>query len=550
MRWSGGNGTRAISRQGKIGIKRHQVQSVITWVGVEPTLKTVFYAKNYNSTAPLKDGNFWLRILRALFHILAGVWTETYDPRRGSDQRHLPVVNVNKTMRGFVAQEGNSPPCMTLIAFGINHNTAPVDVREAVAFAPEQMQQALVSLQETAQVREVAILSTCNRTEIYAEAESGDAEPLLIWLAQFHNTDAHRLSSSHYSFTGMDAARHMMKVASGLDSLVLGEPQILGQMKSAYATANDVGSLGSQLHATFHKVFSVAKRVRSETAIGENPVSVAYAAVSLAQQIFSDLKKDTALLIGAGETIELVARHLAQQGLKKMIVANRTLGNAVELAKQFNAEAILLADIPAHLHRADIIISSTASQLPILGKGAVEAALKKRRHKPMFMVDIAVPRDIESQVAELSDVYLYTVDDLRDVIDENMRSREQAAKIATEIIEEGVASFADDLRAQDAVATVKVFRQSLEEMRDLELLKAQRFLQSGGDPAEVLQQLARNLTNKIMHKPTQQIKKASIAGDYGLITSMHRLFELDIAGGEPNNDPAAPLPDGNTSENS
>ncbi|MBC6907263.1 glutamyl-tRNA reductase [Saccharophagus sp. K07] len=421
---------------------------------------------------------------------------------------------------------------MTLIAFGINHNTAPVEVREAVAFAPEQMQQALESVRQNAKVREAAILSTCNRTEIYAELDGTDCVALLEWLAQFHQTDAARLTSCHYSYVGLEAARHMMKVASGLDSLVLGEPQILGQMKSAYAVANDAGSLGSQLHATFHKVFSIAKRVRSETAIGENPVSVAYAAVSLAQQIFSDLKKDTAMLIGAGETIELVARHLSQQGLKKIIVANRTLVNAVELAKQFDGEAILLADIPEHLHRADIVISSTASQLPILGKGAVEAALKKRRHKPMFMVDIAVPRDIEAQVAELSDVYLYTVDDLRDVIDENMRSREQAAKIAEEIIEEGVNSFAEDLRAQDAVATVKVFRQSMEELRDVELAKAQRLLQSGADPQEVLQQFARNLTNKIMHKPTQQLKKASIAGDYDLIASMHRLFELDIAGGE------------------
>lgn len=420
---------------------------------------------------------------------------------------------------------------MTLIAFGINHNTAPVEVREAVAFAPEQMQLALESVRHDAQVREVAILSTCNRTEIYAELD-GSPQALLAWLAQFHGTDASRLEPCHYSHSGLDAARHMMKVASGLDSLVLGEPQILGQMKSAYALANDAGSLGSQLHATFHKVFSVAKRVRSETAIGENPVSVAYAAVSLAQQIFSDLKKDTALLIGAGETIELVARHLSQQGLKKIIVANRTLVNAVELAKKFDGEAILLADIPDHLHRADIVISSTASQLPILGKGAVETALKKRRHKPMFMVDIAVPRDIEAQVGELSDVYLYTVDDLRDVIDENMRSREQAAKIAEEIIEEGVNSFAEDLRAQDAVSTVKVFRQSLEELRDSELAKAQRLLQGGADPQEILQQLARNLTNKIMHKPTQQIKKASVAGDYELIASMHRLFELDISGGD------------------
>lgn len=417
---------------------------------------------------------------------------------------------------------------MTLIALGINHTTAPVDVREAVAFSPEQMQRALLEVKQHAAAREAAILSTCNRTEIYVHTDDAGSADLLRWLAKFHNIDADALMSCHYTYSGPEAARHMMKVASGLDSLVLGEPQILGQMKSAYAVATDAGSLGSGLHATFHKVFSVAKRVRSETAIGENPVSVAYAAVSLAQQIFSDLKNDTALLIGAGETIELVARHLAEQGLKKIIVANRTLGNAVKLAQKFNGEAILLADIPEYLHQADIVISSTASQLPLLGKGAVEAALKQRRHKPMFMVDIAVPRDIEAQVGELGDVYLYTVDDLRDVIDENMRSREKAATIAAEIIDEGVAHYEEDLRSHDAVATVKSFRQGVEELRDEEVAKALRQLQTGASAEEVVTQLARNLANKMMHKPTRQIKQASIAGDYELIRSVHHLFDLQI----------------------
>lgn len=417
---------------------------------------------------------------------------------------------------------------MTLIAFGINHNTASVDVREAVAFAPDQMQKALNEAQKCADITEIAILSTCNRTEIYAEMTQADEKPLLQWLAQFHNTSVESLQNCHYVHIGPEAARHMMTVASGLDSLVLGEPQILGQMKSAYALANDFESLGSILHATFHKVFTVAKRVRSETAIGENPVSVAYAAVTLAQQIFSDLKNDTALLIGAGETIELVARHLSVQGLKKIIVANRTLSNAVELASKFNGEAILLADIPNYLHRADIVISSTASQLPLLGKGAVESALKRRKHKPMFMVDIAVPRDIESEVGDLKDVYLYTVDDLRDVIDENMRSREQAAKIAAEIVSEGVASYEEDLRSKDAVATIRSFRQSIEELRDLEVSRAIKQLQMGSDAEEVVQQLARNLVNKVMHKPTQTIKRASIEGDATLVDSLHRLFDLEI----------------------
>lgn len=417
---------------------------------------------------------------------------------------------------------------MTLIAFGINHTTAPINVREAVAFTPEQLQRALLEVCERASAKEAAILSTCNRTEIYVDTEGQDAARLLQWLAEFHRTDAAALGGCHYWYQGPEAARHMMKVACGLDSLVLGEPQILGQMKSAYAVAKDAGCLGSNLHATFHKVFSVAKRVRSETAIGENPVSVAYAAVSLAQQIFSNLKDDTALLIGAGETIELVARHLVEQGLNKIIVANRTLANAAELAQKFNGEAIMLADMPQHLHRADIVISSTASQLPLLGKGAVEAALKKRRHKPMFMVDIAVPRDIEPQVGELSDVYLYTVDDLREVIDENMRSREQAARIAAEIIDEGVIHYEQDLRSQDAVATVKAFRQCMEQLRDLEVAKALRQLDSGADSQTVVTQLARNLTNKFMHLPTQQLKKAGVEGDFDLINSTHRLFELEL----------------------
>lgn len=416
---------------------------------------------------------------------------------------------------------------MTLVALGINHNTAPVQVREAVSFSPDRMQAALDDLRSRLAITEAAILSTCNRTEIYVDCPVADIGAIIQWLAGFHGTDAASLTQCHYAFEGTDAARHMMRVASGLDSLVLGEPQILGQMKSAYALANQHGCLGTQLHNTFHKVFSVAKRVRSETAIGENPVSVAYAAVSLAQQIFSNLEKDTALLIGAGETIELVARHLAEQGLRKMIVANRTLNNAVALASQYNGEAILLSDIPAHLYRADIVISSTASQLPLLGKGAVESALKKRRHKPMFMVDIAVPRDIESQVGNLSDVYLYTVDDLREVIDENMRSREQAARIAAEIIEEGVARFEEELRSQTAVATVKAFRQTIEELRDLEVAKALRQLEQGARPEDAILQLARNLSNKIMHKPTHQLKRAGVEGEQELIIAMHRLFELE-----------------------
>lgn len=416
---------------------------------------------------------------------------------------------------------------MTLIALGINHNTAALEVREKVAFSPLEVESALLDAQENGVVNEAAILSTCNRMEVYCQTDQGPQQ-VLAWLADYKQVNVSDLLKAHYIYQGTDAARHMMRVASGLDSLVLGEPQILGQMKSAYALAKDTGALGSLLHDAFQRVFAVAKKVRSETAIGENPVSVAFAAVRLAKQIFSDLRKDTALLIGAGDTIELVARHLVEQGIKKILVANRTLDNAAKLAEKFNGEAILLADIPEQLHRADIVISSTASQLPLLGKGAVEQALKRRKHKPMFMVDIAVPRDIEPQVGDLSDVYLYTVDDLKEVIDENKRSREQAARIAHEIIDEGVLHYEKEIRALTAVNVVKTFRQNMDALREQELQRCLRALSAGADPEDVLAQLARNLSNKFMHGPTTEVKKAGAEGRQDVVKGFQTLFGLTL----------------------
>lgn len=414
---------------------------------------------------------------------------------------------------------------MTLLAFGINHTTAPLAIRERVAFAPDSIERALIEARDQAGLAEVAILSTCNRTEIYAACELG-GEQLLRWLLAHTAMGEHDLRDCYYCFRDEEAVNHMMKVAGGLDSLVLGEPQILGQMKSAYAVASQAGTIGGRLHNTFQQVFGIAKRVRSETAIGENPVSVAYAAVSLAQQIFSDLKQDTALLIGAGETIQLVARHLREQGIKRLIVANRTLERAQQLAREFAAEAILLADIPEHLHRADIVISSTASQLPLLGKGAVESALKKRKHKPVFMLDIAVPRDIESEVGSLDDVYLYTVDDLHAVIDQNKKSRAAAADKAREIIAEGVAQYRDALRAQDAVATIRAYRTRAEALGAAELDKARRALAAGGDPEQLLEQLTRNLTNKLLHTPSASLRRASAQGRVEVIQIARDLFDL------------------------
>lgn len=415
---------------------------------------------------------------------------------------------------------------MPLVALGINHSTAPLEIREKVAFAPEVMVEALQQAGRELGLEEVAILSTCNRTEIYI-GSAPDVQPVLDWMAGYHGVPAEQLSNCHYCYRGEEAVRHMMKVACGLDSMILGEPQILGQMKSCYAIACHAGTVGSRLHNTFQQVFAIAKRVRTETGIGENPVSVAFAAVSLAQQIFSDLREDTALLIGAGETIELVARHLRDQGVQQLIVANRTLGRAREVAGHFGAEAILLADIPDHLHRADIVISSTASQLPLLGKGAVEMALKRRKHKPMFMVDIAVPRDIEAQVGELDDVYLYTVDDLRQVIDQGRRSREEAAEKARVIVDEGVGFYQSELRALDAVGTIKAYRKKVEAMASEELQKAERALARGMESDQVLQQLTRGLVNKLMHSPTIKLKEAGAAGRSEIIDLTRELFDIN-----------------------
>ncbi len=424
---------------------------------------------------------------------------------------------------------------MAFLALGINHKTASVDVRERVAFTPEQLVEALQQLCRITPSREAAILSTCNRSELYLEQDQLEADAVLAWLANYHRLSLDELRACAYVHTDDEAVRHMMRVASGLDSMVLGEPQILGQMKSAYAVAREAGTVGPLLGRLFQATFSTAKTVRTDTAIGENPVSVAFAAVSLAKQIFSDLNRSQALLIGAGETITLVARHLHEQGIKRIVVANRTLERASLLAEQFGAHAVLLSEIPQELINSDIVISSTASQLPILGKGAVENALRLRKHKPMFMVDIAVPRDIEAQVGELDDVYLYTVDDLHEVVAENLKSRQGAAMAAEDLVSSGAGDFMLRLRELAAVDVLRAYRQQAERLRDEELLKAQRLLANGGSAEEVLAQLARGLTNKLLHAPSVQLKKLSAEGRIDALTVAQELFALDE--GAPNKGP-------------
>lgn len=416
---------------------------------------------------------------------------------------------------------------MAFLALGINHKTASVAVRERVAFTPEQMVEALQQLCRLTPSSEAAILSTCNRSELYLKLDEMDVQAVLAWLAGYHGLPLSDLQACAYVHENEQAVRHMMRVACGLDSMILGEPQILGQLKSAYAVAREAGTVGPLLGRLFQATFSTAKSVRTDTAIGENPVSVAFAAVSLAKQIFADLHRSQALLIGAGETITLVARHLHEQGIKRIVVANRTLERASSLAEQFGAHAILLADIPDELINSDIVISSTASQLPILGKGAVERALKKRRHKPIFMVDIAVPRDIEPEVGELDDVYLYSVDDLHEVIEENLKSRQGAARAAEEMVAVGAEEFMARLRELAAVDVLKAYRQQAESLRDDELQKAQRQLANGAPADEVLAQLARGLTNKLLHAPSVQLKKLSAEGRLDALALAQELFALD-----------------------
>jgi glutamyl-tRNA reductase len=423
---------------------------------------------------------------------------------------------------------------MTILAVGLNHKTAPVEIRERISFGPDILVAALRSLSEEAGVGECAILSTCNRTEVYCVIDPAGDLSLDSWLAAFHGLEEERIAPHLYRHLDREAVSHLLRVASGLDSMVLGEPQILGQVKAACQSACDSGSAGKILGRLFQHTFAVAKQVRTDTAIGSSPVSVAFAAVGLARQIFADLSELTALLIGAGETIELAARHLHQHGVGRMIVANRTVERAHTLAAQFEGYAISLTELGSHLPEADIVISSTASPLPVLGKGTVERALKQRKHRPIFMVDIAVPRDIEPEVGELGDVYLYTVDDLQDVIDEGMRSRREAAEQAEEIVDFHAGEFLAWVRSLDAVNLIQDYRRRAESLRDDVLAAAKKRLESGKPPEEALAFLAHTLTNKLLHAPSARLRKAGREGEVQLLEAANELFELE------DRSPAAP----------
>ncbi len=416
---------------------------------------------------------------------------------------------------------------MTLVALGINHKTAPLNVREKVAFSPEQLPAALQDLIELSTLKEAALLSTCNRMELYLHVAETDINSVFEWLKSHKSLNDTDLDGCHYMYLGEQAVSHMMKVASGLDSMVLGEPQILGQLKQAFSIARSAGTMGTHLERLFQQSFSVAKTVRTETEIGSSAVSVAYAAVTLAKRLFSTLDNSTALFIGAGETIELAAQHFTDQANIQTIFANRTREKAAELAQQHQGEGISLSEIPGFLPRADIVISSTASPLPILGKGLVENVIKQRKHKPIFMIDLAVPRDIEAEVAELPDIYLYDIDDLQDVIEENKKIRERAAAEAQLIIDQQSKRFMEWRRSLDAVSTIRVFRDKYQELANAELDRSLIRLEKGEPAEQILRDMSRRLTNKFLHEPTRQLSEAGSQGDTESLERARNLFSLD-----------------------
>jgi len=418
---------------------------------------------------------------------------------------------------------------LSIVAVGINHKTAPVAVREKISFSPDKLSAALQEMLSHVNCKEVAILSTCNRTELYL-VQDGDMDltknALLMWLESYHNVPASTILPSLYWHQDQQAVNHMMRVACGLDSLVLGEPQILGQMKQAYSQAKAAGSMALVMDRLFQRTFGVAKQVRTETEIGASAVSVAFASVSLAKHIFASLEKTQVLLIGAGETIELVAKHLYENKVGKITVANRTIDKAQNMAEKMGADVITLAQIPEYISKADIVISSTGSTLPLIGKGMVEQALTKRKNSPIFMVDLAVPRDIEEQVSDLEDVFLYTVDDLQTIISKNLEGRRKAAVEAETIVSSQSDNFMSWLRGLNTQDTVISYRQQCLQTRDELLEKSLLQIQSGKDAEAVLGELATKLTNKFMHAPTSAIQTAAQGGELDKLIYLRDVFQV------------------------
>jgi len=414
---------------------------------------------------------------------------------------------------------------MQLTAVGLNHQTAPLSIREKLAFAAASLPEAVRNLAQSKAAKEAVILSTCNRTELYCV---GETEQIIEWLAQYHNLPAEEIRPYLYTLDNNETIRHAFRVACGLDSMVLGEPQILGQIKDAVRVAQEQESINTNLNALFQKTFAVAKEVRTDTAVGENSVSMASASVKLAEQIFPDIGDLNVLFIGAGEMIELVATYFAAKNPKLITVANRTLPRAQELCDKLglNAEPCLLTELPDILHEYDVVVSSTASQLPLVGKGMIERALRLRLNMPMFLLDLAVPRDIEAEVGELNDAYLYTVDDMMGIVQNGKETRQKAAAEAEAMVEEKVGEFVRLQQSRQSVPLIRALRDEGERARRQVLENAMKQLAKGASAEEVLERLSIQLTNKLLHSPTQTLNKAG-SENSNLVDAVAQIYQLD-----------------------
>ncbi len=413
---------------------------------------------------------------------------------------------------------------MSLYTLGLNHTTAPLEVRERVTFGPEALGEALRDLTGSRQVREAAILSTCNRTEVYFHG--GEPARVAHWLERFHGLASDALRPHLYTLPHDKAITHAFRVASGLDSMVLGEPQILGQMKQAVRHAESAGSLGLVLNRLFQRTFAVAKDVRTHTDIGSASISMAAAAVKLAERIFPSLSDQHLLLIGAGEMIELAANHFAARRPKSITVANRTMERGEQLADRLNASAITLTEVPDRLPQFDIVVTCTASTLPILGKGLLERVVKQRKHAPVFIVDLAVPRDVEPEAGDLDDVFLYSVDDLSAIVKDNLQIRREAVVQAEAMIAEQTDHFLRWLEGRTVVPTITALHGHHDALRQVELERARRMLANGSSPDDVLEALARGLTNKLLHAPLSALNQAGDAERAELIALFQRIYRL------------------------
>jgi glutamyl-tRNA reductase len=413
---------------------------------------------------------------------------------------------------------------MSFVVYGLNHRTAPLALRERVSIVPQSMPVALRSLLQQTAINEAVILSTCNRTEIYAD--SANVDELSLWLQHYCSACDLKVGEIDYFHEGIKAMRHLLKVAAGVDSMVLGEPQILGQLKRAYAVSIQVGAVGQHFKNLFPAVFNITKRVRNESGVGRSPVTMAYAAVQLAKRIFSDIRECRVLLVGTGEVMSLMATHLVQQEAKQLFVASRTLEKAADFAQDFNIDILRIADIPYYLSQVDIVISATASQLPIIGKGMIERVSELRLSRPLLLIDLAVPRDIEPEVSNLQDTYLFNVDDLQNMVADNQSSRQQAAAQAKAIIDIQAQQYIKKLKLLDRSDLICQFRRQFEDLRDQELAIALRELQKGNDPSQVLTSMARKMTAKMLHEPTMKLREAAYDEKIDLLILAKELFGL------------------------